>query len=247
MRNLLAGILIGALLLIWTSCGAPSTLGKSCANDANCGADYICLSKICADPSDPGISKDPRLTQGKISSIHRYISGSRIKARYLEGEDGSKQFLGWWDEKLKQECTWRTPNQATFGVINSDKYYCVTPSLKIYSSPYSNLFLDSNCKIRFFPSTCEVDATSTFIVEAYGNADACPVKKAIYSCYGVGQKTPNPGMIYSKSTNGQCSEDKVRLDGLRSIGYKHYYRISGDCKEEVLFNGFATAEIKTDQ
>lgn len=39
-------------------------------------------------------------------------SGDRIKARWLVGDDGSRQFLGWWDSELGTECEWLTADDG---------------------------------------------------------------------------------------------------------------------------------------
>ena len=35
----------------------------------------------------------------------KHVSGSRLKARWLEGGDGSRQFVDWWDTVLQKACT----------------------------------------------------------------------------------------------------------------------------------------------
>lgn len=47
--------------------------------------------------------------QGEPGTGVGYVSGSRLKARYLEGADGSRQFLTWWDSQRSEECTFEPP------------------------------------------------------------------------------------------------------------------------------------------
>ncbi len=46
-----------------------------------------------ADPVPVAIAQDP---------------GKRLRARYLVGDDGSRQFLGWHDEERNEDCSFST-------------------------------------------------------------------------------------------------------------------------------------------
>lgn len=58
-------------------------------------------------------------------------SGSRLKLRFYEGTDGSRQFLNFWDSELKTQC-WVTSGPKTI----DDKVRCLPPVLGnlLYSS-----------------------------------------------------------------------------------------------------------------
>jgi hypothetical protein len=81
-------------------------------------------------------------TGGKGSSItdpvpsvkaEPYRSGDRIRAKYLAGSDGSRQFMGWFDTHLDVDCSF---------LMTSAGYRCV-PIPDVYSS--ESYFSNAEC------------------------------------------------------------------------------------------------------
>jgi len=60
--------------------------------------------------SGPGGDNDSDLVDALTNPVpdanaEPTTSGSRLKARYYVGEDGSRQFVGWYDSQRKEECS----------------------------------------------------------------------------------------------------------------------------------------------
>jgi hypothetical protein len=90
-----------------------------------------------------------------------YVSGSRLRVRYLQGSDGSKQAIGWYDTVLEDTCEF-------FG--DNDTRYCLpgVPQLGGFVPLYAN----STCTSPAMrvPDGC---AGAKFVRS--GGASACPV------------------------------------------------------------------------
>jgi hypothetical protein len=74
-------------------------------------------------------------------------SGTRLKARYYVGDDGSKQFAGWYDTERKENCTFST---ASDGAIR-----CVPAATAAAVGSY---FADSACKQPLATVSCGAPA-----------------------------------------------------------------------------------------
>jgi hypothetical protein len=64
-------------------------------------------------------------------------SGTRLRARYLAGDDGSRQFVGWHDAQRNEPCTYKT---AADGVMRC------TPDGPAFTMYYG----DAGCTARLF-------------------------------------------------------------------------------------------------
>lgn len=62
------------------------------------------------------------------------IDGARLKAKYLRADDGAKQFLGWYDSKLKTDCAF----------METEKGQRCLPSNAVLVEPY---FGNKTCTI----------------------------------------------------------------------------------------------------
>lgn len=70
-----------------------------------------------ADGGDPNGSADTGL-DGLLDPVPTaaaevYKSGSRLKAKYYEGQDGSKAFVGWFDSQRNEDCSFRIAADGT--------------------------------------------------------------------------------------------------------------------------------------
>ena len=85
-------------------------------------------------------------------------SGSRLKARYYAGDDGSKQYAGWRDTQRNEDCG--------FAVASDGLLHCMP------SGAYVNgLFVDAGCSqaLASAPKGCAAPAYSI----AYDGSTAC--------------------------------------------------------------------------
>jgi len=116
------------------------------------------------DPSDP--SKPTPSDPSKAGT-----SGSRLKARYYEGEDGSKQFIGWWDSQRQEDCVMVPAKDG--------KLRCL-PAANVAITGYA----DANCSVPVVTVRKGCAAPSAAIVmETSGNV-SCSLGYA-YAAYGV--------------------------------------------------------------
>jgi hypothetical protein len=103
---------------------------------------------------------DDTTSQTTSSETPQYVSGSRIRAKYVLGEDGSKQWVGWYDSELKTDCGWSPyfesgkryciPNYAT-GI---SQYYADVACEDVLELVYSLPCLESKYAIRYSGSEC---------------------------------------------------------------------------------------------
>src|SRR5262245_27196823 len=84
-------------------------------------------------------------------------SGSRLKARWIVGTDGSRQFLSWHDSQLNADCT--------FASASDGSLRCLPVGLQ------ESGFRDAECTQRVFSSAqsseCEAPGQRFGVVHAY--------------------------------------------------------------------------------
>src|SRR5262245_8671993 len=90
-------------------------------------------------PENPG---SPAATAGKADDVLK--SGSRLKMRVLKGEDGSQQFVSWFDSMHQVSCAFQRAEddvQRCLPVVPANNVYIVSPFNGF--RPYT----DSSCTI----------------------------------------------------------------------------------------------------
>ncbi len=117
-----------------------------------------------------------------------YESGSRLRARHLVADDGTKQFVGWFDSQRSERCT--------FVVAADGKQRC----LPIGAATLASFFKDASCSatMKFAIATSACSQGSTDV--AYGADTSCPPR---YRVYVTGAKV-TPTTVYSL-VNGVCT------------------------------------------
>lgn len=95
------------------------------------------------------------------------IGGSRLKARYLLAEDGSRQFLGWYDSQRQENCAF---TQAPDDIVR-----CMPFVAAAVAHPFSQAFADSACTRRIeqrqaVPALCQTEPM--FLFESGGSTCA---------------------------------------------------------------------------
>ena len=108
-------------------------------------------------------------------------SGSRIRARYLLGADGSRQWLSWTDTMTGQPCTYRAA---------SDKLTRCLPE-KFFGG--SVFFSDAAC-------TSAVFVWSPGTPTTYGTSDLVPNRY-----FKSGAEQAEPSSVYQLNSSNQCS------------------------------------------
>ena len=129
------------------------------------------------EPGAPGAAGTP----GRDATV----SGARIKARWLVGDDGARAFVGWLDSKTGERCDWRWTAEA-------DGARCVP--VDDYSGVFGLYYLDAACAsaVAVGPSDAPVPKTTTMLVDS---------AKAYFE---LGASVPMPASPYWRS-GGACS------------------------------------------
>ncbi len=113
------------------------------------------------------------LTDPVADAAAQSVSGSRLKARYWVGEDGSKQFAGWYDSQREEACSFQDYGDGV-------------PRCRPSSGAFASYFLDSGCTVPLF----NVYDTECSTAPKYGTAlSGCTTQ-----LYQLAANTPS--MVY---------------------------------------------------
>jgi hypothetical protein len=142
-----------------------------------------------AAPNDPG-----------------YTSGTRLRARVWSGSDGSEQFIDWYDNSRKEECSFRTgadgvdrclPSGAYAGSLFSDASCTqrIAYATKGCAAPkYADTYDTATCglfKYHMFPVTGAYSPGSLYALSGNScQATAPNAWTASYDLYSVGAEIP---------------------------------------------------------
>lgn len=125
-------------------------------------------------------------------------SGSRLKAKYYQATDGSKQAFGWHDSQLNFDCV--------FGPTTDGKTRCVPLSGAVAS--VGNYFLDAGCSVpvALSPIGCASGnyAASVFTGQVCANGWSL---NETFTYYGVGAKLSPAMPFFGKP--GSCAQTPV--------------------------------------
>jgi hypothetical protein len=119
-----------------------------------------------------------------------YVSGARIRARYLDGDDGSKQFVGWRDTQLGMDCTYLFAEDG--------EYRCLPSSILV-----GGYFTDANCgqPAALVAKTCAVPQYASVVTTTTTCTGAVQYRGNL-----VGSAAP-----YIYSWNGTCVDVTASL------------------------------------
>jgi hypothetical protein len=150
------------------------------------------------------------------------VSGDRLRARWYLGQDGARQFAGWYDEKMDLECSFAL---AGDGVVR-----CL-PMSDVRADVYFKEDLESPCSEPYgwrHQSSCE--SAPRYALGA--DATACPPRTLVYV---VGRRyepdfLPN---VEEQKPNGYCDA--------ASVTYGDFFDVALATPD-----AFAAAEMMTD-
>jgi hypothetical protein len=111
-----------------------------------------------------------------------FISGSRIHARTVAGEDGARGFLGWYDSQLQTECTWRTASDGQ------------TRCLPVAMS--TTFFADAGCTQPIVEMSCQM-------APKYIEATTSQCGQPAPGIFAVGQPIADPASAF-RLAGGAC-------------------------------------------
>jgi hypothetical protein len=129
-----------------------------------------------------------------------FQSGSRLRAKYLDGADGTKQFVTWWDSQLQIDCS--------FQLASDNQQRC----LPIQGDPQGAwgylVFSDTQCTVPVImipPAGGCLNGTPKYVSTGggglgVGTGIACETQSAIWA---PGQ--PYSGPVYTQGANGGCT------------------------------------------
>lgn len=123
-------------------------------------------------------------------------SGSRLRAKRLQGSDGSKQFVGWFDSERGEDCS---VNRTTDGQLRC------TPAYKLVTD---NLYEDASCtqRITVAEDSAECPDSHRYVVRREPDCSGSQVEY-----FEVGEKLATK-LVYGKLTTA-CIEYKVSETG----------------------------------
>jgi hypothetical protein len=153
-----------------------------------------CMAVGVACTVSNGIDDTSRLNQGEVGPISeaRAESGTRLKARWLVGSDGSRQFVNWRDTELDAECTFQSASDGSSR--------CQPYSAGVETGGYS----DAACTQRLFRmprlDDCTAAAPPRFgTVHSY---DSCRAGR--FTLFALSDRI-QPGNVYD-DTSGACRQ-----------------------------------------
>lgn len=152
-------------------------------------------------------------------------SGSRLKARWYVGADGSRQFLNWFDSEVQAECYFARGRDGALRCL---------PSPLGESVLSTALYADEECSSRvaaFSAASCGSAQPNVVVIQDQAGTDACA--QTPYRYHRVGAEVP-AGEIYT--LQGTACTVSPR-DPART------YRLVG---AEIPAAGFVAGEIVVD-
>jgi hypothetical protein len=136
-------------------------------------------------PGPPGLSG--------ASSL--FVSGTRLRARYFAGDDGTRQWNGWYDSERDEECNFTFGNlRASDGTIRC---------LPLFGSVRLNAYADPMCT----QPVAIVYPATTPCTPKYGIAETetCPTLETVYTVSAY-----TPSQVYNKGLD-PCGPDPIDL------------------------------------
>lgn len=147
-------------------------------------------------------------------------SGSRLKARWYVGDDGSRQFLGWYDAELKTDCS--------FGRGFDGALHCL-PSVGVTTT-----FTDADCSQPIFSQTSRSCADGPPVIGSMDSVDGasqCAVYRQRYFAVGA-EVVPEALYMLSGSLCKEATVDPSRT----------YWSVAS----EIPLSRFVSGEIVTE-
>lgn len=171
--------------------------------------------------SDPA-GTDPKSADGTTpgSDTPAVTSGSRIKAKTLVADDGTKTNWGWHDTERDEDCSWAL-------------YDGRTRCLPTKTATLGTFFSDASCKKPIATATKGCVPPSVAI--APSGAWCADTGYAATKVYGVGAQFKGATM-YSKSADGTCSS-------LQTTSYTASYDLYS-IGDEISLDDFVAADVQ---
>lgn len=117
-------------------------------------------------------------------------SGSRLKAQYLVGEDGSRQFSNWLDTQLQTSCTFQKDAAGTMRCFPSS------------TAPHLGWFMDAECTQPVFLSP---PCPSEYGLVWAAGIGSCSGGMAAYRLKPAPASAPDK--VWRRNASGTCSEE----------------------------------------
>jgi hypothetical protein len=121
------------------------------------------------------------------------LSGSRLKNRYLEGDDGSKMPLGFYDTARSENCG--------FATADDGRWRCLPLEGILYYDPQSATkhFADAACTQPIVATSSPGGCAAPY---AYHNTPACPVTWSLYPATWY-----TPTVVYAHHNVDTCDAE----------------------------------------
>jgi hypothetical protein len=176
-----------------------------------------------------------------VSEAQAQPSGSRLKANWLVGSDGSRQFQNWHDTQLNMDCLFLTAADGTTRCLPSDQTITVT-----------NYYADSACSQQLAGATVNACSGPATGFAFYFDASTCtamtPYRYRLYQVQGPftfqtitlsdGSTTTN---LYQKSTTASGTSC-VTVPASSYLSEENFYFYGAEIPASL----FVQATIQTD-
>ncbi|MCA9620185.1 MAG: hypothetical protein KC731_14285 [Myxococcales bacterium] len=183
MRNpwLVGALVVGTAVAVGCSGGGGETNPKP---------DPVTSSSGVGGSGTGGANAGGTGAGGDDTTIPGNQSGDRLKAQWLVGDDGSRQFFGWQDSEKGVACS---ASDTASGLR------CVPAQGAIY---FTNI--TCNLAVHAWPANC-IDAAPAYASRAQADGGCSSLVKV----YAVGNVVPQPQAFWTRDNNGSCVSTTV--------------------------------------
>lgn len=151
----------------------------------------VCASAGCGSKGSTPIGPDPSVGGGSTNTQGGATSGTRLRARFLVGEDGSKQEIGGWhDKQLDIDCAFQAAADGT--------YRCLPPE---HATVSADFFSDAGCT-QPMAGVRPGCAPPTYAWALDGD-ETCGPAPRVTAVFKVGA---TPAKMFSKDSQNPCHE-----------------------------------------
>ncbi len=161
----------------------------------------VLVLAACGAPTGPG-TEDSGSDAGATADVEE-LSGTRLKNRFLLGDDGSRASLGFFDVMRNEACY--------FTQADDGKFRCMPAENMAY---FASHFSDSACTVR----VAEAQASCVAATYAYEFTSTCPALRSTYQV--TGEFAPDAGLYRSNAAGGCLAETPNAAQRYYNVGTK---------------------------
>lgn len=193
------------------------------------------LSCAVPNPDSPGPGTDdalPSVIKPPVDGRQNELkSGTRLRSRFANGDDGSQHAIGLYDSKLNFECQFAEAEDGKVRCLPVRTASLKAPEMMLYAVSTRSFFKDYNCSERLaFSSLCEPAARYIKF------SDTCGGKTRIATALEIG---PPSTIYYKRPTDGVCQGITASTPTLTE---QRYYTVGAPVNPEEFVSGTIVTE-----